>query len=99
MTALTRLSLTDFRNYASLTLPLDGRHVCLYGANGAGKTNLLEAVSQLGPGRGLRSSTLPDMARSGSAGSWTVAATLADEHKVGVTLDTSGGSSKRVVGL
>jgi DNA replication and repair protein RecF len=99
MTALTRLSLTDFRNYASLTLPLDGRHVCLYGANGAGKTNLLEAVSQLGPGRGLRSSTLPDMARTGSAGSWTVAAALADGHKVGVTLDTSGGSSKRVVRL
>mgnify|MGYP003666452174 CR=1 FL=1 len=49
MTALTRLSLTDFRNYASLSLNLDGRHVCLFGANGAGKTNLLEAVSQLGP--------------------------------------------------
>ena len=45
MTALTRLSLTDFRNYVSLSLNLDGRHVCLYGANGAGKTNLLEAVS------------------------------------------------------
>ncbi|KJS26329.1 MAG: DNA recombination protein RecF [Hyphomonadaceae bacterium BRH_c29] len=99
MTALTRLSLTDFRNYASLTLPLDGRHVCLYGANGAGKTNLLEAVSQLGPGRGLRSSTLPEMARSGTPGGWTVAATLTDERKVGVTLDMSGGSAKRVVRL
>jgi len=97
MTALTRLSLTDFRNYASLSLPLDSRHVCLYGANGAGKTNLLEAVSQLGPGRGLRASTLPEMARTGSAGSWTVAATLATGQKVGVTLDLSGGSAKRVV--
>ena len=54
MTALTRLTLTDFRNYASLTLKLDNRPVCLYGSNGAGKTNLLEAVSQFGPGRGLR---------------------------------------------
>jgi len=97
MTALTRLSLTDFRNYASLILPLEGRHVCLYGANGAGKTNLLEAVSQLGPGRGLRSSTLPEMARTGTSGGWTVAATLADERKVGVTLDLAGGSAKRVV--
>ena len=97
MTALTRLSLTDFRNYASLTLPLDGRHVCLFGANGAGKTNLLEAVSQLGPGRGLRSSTLTDMARTGSAGGWTVAATLDDERRIGVMLDVSGGSAKRVV--
>ncbi|HIK63556.1 MAG TPA: DNA replication and repair protein RecF, partial [Henriciella marina] len=52
MTALTRLRLKDFRNYESLSLDLDGRHVCLFGANGAGKTNLLEAISQLGPGRG-----------------------------------------------
>ena len=44
MTALTRLTLTDFRNYESLVLKLDGRPVCLYGANGAGKTTLLSAI-------------------------------------------------------
>ena len=32
----------------------DGRPVALFGANGAGKTNILEAVSLLSPGRGLR---------------------------------------------
>ena len=47
MTALTRLSLTDFRNYAALTLPLDGRHVCLYGANGAGKTTTIRVLLDL----------------------------------------------------
>lgn len=52
--AVTRLKLTGFRNYASLDLSLDTRPVCLFGANGAGKTNLVEAVSFLGPGRGLR---------------------------------------------
>jgi len=52
--AVTRLKLTGFRNYAHLDLSLDGRPVALFGENGAGKTNLVEAVSFLGPGRGLR---------------------------------------------
>jgi len=58
---LKRLALSTFRNYSALSMALDGRHVCLYGANGAGKTNLIEAISQLSPGRGLRSAGLPDM--------------------------------------
>ena len=49
-----RLALTDFRSYASLDLPIDARLVVLTGENGAGKTNLLEALSLLAPGRGLR---------------------------------------------
>ena len=94
MTALTRLTLTDFRNYESLSLPLDGRHVCLYGSNGAGKTNLLEAVSQLGPGRGLRSATLPEMIRKDALGGWTVSAALVNDQRIGVGVDT-GPSTKR----
>ncbi|MEQ9350370.1 MAG: hypothetical protein RII27_07525, partial [Alphaproteobacteria bacterium] len=61
--ALRRLTLTGFRNYDRLRLDLDGRPVVLAGANGAGKTNLLEAVSLLAPGRGLRRARLADMAR------------------------------------
>ncbi|WP_019960338.1 DNA replication/repair protein RecF [Woodsholea maritima] len=53
---VTRLRLTQFRNYESLDLGLNTRPVCLIGENGAGKTNLVEAVSFLGPGRGLRAS-------------------------------------------
>ena len=60
---LTRLALQDFRNYASLQLRLDGRHVCLFGANGSGKTNLMEAVSMLSPGRGLRGAEFTDLIR------------------------------------
>jgi len=51
---VTRLKLTGFRNYARLDLSLETRPVALFGANGAGKTNLVEAVSFLGPGRGVR---------------------------------------------
>ena len=96
MTALTRLRLKNFRNYETVSLDLDGRHVCLYGSNGAGKTNLLEAVSQLGPGRGLRSATLADLTRHNAETGWTVSATL-DDRKIGVGLESDGNSSKRIV--
>ena len=52
--ALTALTLTDFRSYERADLVLDGRPVFLFGPNGAGKTNLLEAISFFAPGRGLR---------------------------------------------
>ncbi len=96
MSALTRLRLTDFRNYHALDLKIDERPVCLVGDNGAGKTNILEAVSQLGPGRGLRSAAIADMARTGVDGGWTVAGDL-DGRRIGVAAEISGGSAKRVV--
>ncbi len=99
MTALTRLRLTDFRSHAALDLKLDDRPVCLWGTNGAGKTNILEAISQLGPGRGLRSAALPDMTRRGATSGWTVAASLNEDRKIGVGLETAGGGAKRTVRL
>ncbi len=75
-TSLSRLKLTDFRNYAEASLKLDGRHVVLTGENGAGKTNLLEAVSFLSPGRGLRRAVLTDIPRVGSDGRFTIFADL-----------------------
>lgn len=99
MTALHRLRLIDFRNHASLSLELDSRPVCLWGSNGAGKTNVLEAISQLGPGRGLRAAALPEMTRHGSTQGWTVSATLDDDQKIGVGLDSSGTGHKRTVRL
>ncbi|MCY7264744.1 AAA family ATPase, partial [Pseudomonas protegens] len=64
--SLSRLKLTDFRNYAAAALVLDERHVVLTGDNGSGKTNLLEAVSFLSPGRGLRRAVLSDVTRVGA---------------------------------
>lgn len=71
-----RLRLTNFRNYASLSLDLDHRPVVLTGANGAGKTNLLEAVSLLAPGLGLKNAPYAELARRGGDGGWAVAARL-----------------------
>ena len=73
---LSRLVLTDFRNHADLTLAPGAGFVVLTGENGAGKTNILEAVSLLAPGRGLRRAALGEMARQGGAGGFGVAATL-----------------------
>ena len=73
---LTRLTLTDFRNYAELTLAPGPGFNCLHGQNGAGKTNILEAVSLLAPGRGLRGAALSDMARSDGPGAFAVSARL-----------------------
>ncbi len=73
-TAITRVSLTDFRNYEILDQRFGDRSVVLYGANGAGKTNLLEAISLLGPGRGLRRTVFTELARSRGPGGWAVAA-------------------------
>ncbi|GAA4009069.1 DNA replication/repair protein RecF [Sphingomonas swuensis] len=73
---LARLTLTDFRNHAGLELRPGPGFVCLHGENGAGKTNILEAVSMLAPGRGLRGSALGEMARSDGPGGWGVSAEL-----------------------
>ncbi len=73
---ISRLVLTDFRNYRSLRLDMDTRPVVLTGANGVGKTNLLEAISFLSPGRGLRRANLVEPANQMGDGQWAVSATL-----------------------
>ena len=73
---LIRLSVTDFRSYAALTWRPAARISVLYGPNGSGKTNLLEALSLLVPGRGLRGARNTDLPRKDGAGAWAVAARL-----------------------
>jgi DNA replication and repair protein RecF len=73
---ISKLTLTDFRNYRSATLTTTPAPVVLLGSNGAGKTNCLEAISLLTAGRGLRSLPFSELARNGGAGGWAVAADL-----------------------
>ncbi len=108
--AVTRLTLTDFRNYAGTRLYSDGRSVILTGINGAGKTNILEAVSFLAPGRGLRRARLSDVTRAeagecedtASGRCWAVAAEISSADgpvAIGTGLDPepSGVRERRVV--
>jgi DNA replication and repair protein RecF len=73
---ISRLRLSAFRNYHAGALDLDARHVVLVGANGAGKTNLLEAISLLAPGRGLRRAAFHEILAIGGDEGWAVAATV-----------------------
>ena len=93
---LSRLVLTDFRNHADLTLAPGGGFVVLTGENGAGKTNVLEAVSLLAPGRGLRQAALSAVARQGGAGGFGVAATLDGETQL-ATGAAPGAPERRIV--
>ncbi len=95
-TSLSRLILTDFRNYAEASLRFNGRHVVLTGENGAGKTNLLEAISFLSPGRGLRRAVLGDVTRVGAAGGFSVFADIEGmegEAAIGTGIDASDGEA------
>ncbi|MDJ0933624.1 DNA replication/repair protein RecF [Breoghania sp.] len=100
---LTRLSLTDFRNYTAATLDIEARLVALTGNNGAGKTNLLEAVSLLTPGRGLRRAAFADLVRKVDPQSlppdgWSVAARLdgpVGETRIGIGF-SSDTASRRI---
>jgi DNA replication and repair protein RecF len=74
---IRKLTLANFRNYAALSLDLAPGAVVLTGDNGAGKTNLLEAISLLTPGRGLRRAAYGEIAREGGDGGFAVHAGLA----------------------
>lgn len=100
---ITTLTLTDFRSYASATLPIQAGTVVLHGPNGAGKTNLLEALSLFTPGKGLRGATAPEMGRrepgEATGRAWAVAAVLTDgegETKLGTGVQ-SAGAARRIV--
>jgi DNA replication and repair protein RecF len=74
---IRRLTLTNFRSYHAAQVSLERTGpIVLTGANGAGKTNLIEAISLLAPGRGLRRATLEELAFSEGDGAWAVSAEL-----------------------
>jgi DNA replication and repair protein RecF len=72
---IRRLTLSNFRSYHAAQISLDrAGPVVVTGANGAGKTNLIEAISLLAPGRGLRRATMEELAFSEGDGGWAVSA-------------------------
>ena len=101
-TVLRRLALRDFRSYEDAAIVLDGRPVVLSGANGAGKTNLLEAISYLAPGKGLRGAAVAELGRRGPGEAlgraWSVAAAVdAPGGEVRVGTGIEGEDSDRPV--
>ena len=101
--AITSLTLNDFRSYERGELTANGRSVYLHGPNGAGKTNLLEAISLLSPGRGMRSSSLGEFGRrrpdEAQGRAWTISAAVAGddgEARLGTGVETVGAARRLV---
>jgi DNA replication and repair protein RecF len=90
---ITRITLTDYRNYAALRLDPPSGLIALAGANGAGKTNLLEAISLLTPGRGLRGAEYQSIGRKDGQGAWAVSA-VASSHRGETRLGTAWTASE-----
>ena len=85
ITHLKSLSLNNFRNYSYARIEISPAPIVLTGSNGAGKTSILEAVSLLTPGRGLRRAKLSELDRlepspsgrgQGEGACWAIAATI-----------------------
>ncbi len=104
MLRLARLTLTQFRTYPALTWRPGARISVITGPNGSGKTNLLEAVSLLQPGRGLRAARIAELARQApdAPGTWGVAARITRdgaETDLGTGSPPDGPSDRRVFRL
>ncbi|MBX3573361.1 MAG: DNA replication/repair protein RecF [Mesorhizobium sp.] len=92
---MSRLKLSNFRNYASADLALEPGLVVLAGENGAGKTNLLEAVSLLTPGRGLRRAAYTDMQGKAGTGGFAIHATVENpDGETEIGTGTSGATGE-----
>ncbi len=94
-----RLMLKDFRSYASLDIAFEGSLIVLTGENGAGKTNLIEALSLFSPGRGLRRADLAEFAREGGAGGFAISIEVEEDEErrhlgVGVEPSAAGGRER-----
>ena len=97
---IRRLILADFRSYPTLDLPVTANLVAVVGDNGSGKTNLIEAISMLAQGRGLRRADLSDCVRRGGGGGFAVSVELAardDIVRLGTGLEPApdGGPAQR----
>ena len=97
MLALTSLKLSHFRSHLRAELHLDGRPVAIHGNNGAGKTNILEAVSLFSPGRGIRRASAAEMARRPESLGWKLSATLqAANEAYEIETWSEGGNARQV---
>ncbi|TQV82718.1 DNA replication/repair protein RecF [Exilibacterium tricleocarpae] len=98
---LKRLSVTNLRNLSAVEIQPGHRVNFIYGANGSGKTSLLEAISILGMGRSFRSHKLRPVIRRG-ADIMTVFGKLGEGQQdipVGVQRAISGQATIKVDGV
>ncbi|MEI7669227.1 MAG: DNA replication/repair protein RecF, partial [Pseudomonadota bacterium] len=71
-----KIALSNFRNYSDVRIETDERSVVIIGANGAGKTNILEAISLLTPGKGLRRAAISELDNLSNNNVWAIASEI-----------------------
>ena len=71
---IEKLKVSNFRSYNILELFFDSTPTIIYGKNGVGKTNLLEAISLLYPGKGIRRCSFNDMVNISNYLPWKIEA-------------------------
>ena len=99
--AVTNLKVSHFRSYKNVDIRTAELPIALFGSNGAGKTNILEALSLLSPGRGLRRSRVDEMERKPENIGWKISATLqslGQIHEIETIYTGDGSRSVRIDG-
>ena len=99
--AVTNLKISHFRSYKNVDIMTNELPIALFGSNGAGKTNILEALSLLSPGRGLRRSRVDEMERKPENIGWKISATLqslGQVHEIETIYTGDGSRSVRIDG-
>ncbi|MFE6127167.1 DNA replication/repair protein RecF [Streptomyces sp. NPDC056437] len=92
---VTHLSLADFRSYARVEVPLDPGVTSFVGANGQGKTNLVEAVGYLATLASHRVSSDAPLVRMGAERAVIRAAVTQGERSQLVELELNPGRANR----
>ena len=88
---IEKLSLKNFRNHENLNLNLENTSILIYGGNGCGKTNILEAISLLSQGKGLRKANIENFLKHED--------TLNSEYKAwGINVDFVGPNGRFNIG-
>ncbi len=97
MEYISNLTLSHFRSHKISKLSLDGRPVVVFGKNGTGKTNILEAISLFSPGRGLRRATAEDITRNPEAIGWKIEGKVKNKiSEYEVVISSENGESRRL---
>ena len=98
---LQNLKLRNFRSHKILDLNFNSNFIYFSGPNGVGKTNILEAISLLSPGRGLRGANLNDLTQNNSERNWALSSILKISNvliEIELGLDINGKKTLRIDG-
>ena len=97
MSAFSSLTLSHFRSHRQSQLSVDNRPIAIFGPNGSGKTNILEAVSMFSPGRGLRNATLEEAARYPERIGWKLTGHIRSQNNISeVEILAQAGSTRQI---